>query len=343
MKILIWAMARALGDGVNNTGYPREIKRVYPEAQVDLFCTRMHAAAFKGNPYIDNIYYFNTYNKPFSKITRTKIYLNPLMQMKNLLKARREKYDIVIDVDSSYKWQNRFMVKFIMGGGLQYSTRHIVGKLKTNNKRKYSKNKLLKTYTILTDEKDGSTYTYFNKNIDCLAHDELFIPIEKEDKAINFYKQNTRHNNKVIIFNGEGSDKSISSSKTIDTLTAILDKYPEYYIFILGYNNYYEKYKEIIDTINNPRLQMTYKTDILDTFALLKYANLLISVDTALIHIASAFHINICEIISRLQKGYYVASPKHSKCIVCENKEKYHTLDGYHIDEVVTAVKQLIS
>ena len=34
MKILIWAMARALGDGVNNTGYPREIKRVYPEAPV---------------------------------------------------------------------------------------------------------------------------------------------------------------------------------------------------------------------------------------------------------------------------------------------------------------------
>lgn len=27
MKILIWAMARALGDGVNNTGYPREIKK----------------------------------------------------------------------------------------------------------------------------------------------------------------------------------------------------------------------------------------------------------------------------------------------------------------------------
>ena len=29
MKILIWAMARALGDGVIYTGYPRKIKKIY--------------------------------------------------------------------------------------------------------------------------------------------------------------------------------------------------------------------------------------------------------------------------------------------------------------------------
>ena len=100
MKVLIWAMGRALGDGVIYTGYPREIKKIYPDAEIHIFCTKMHAAAFKNNPYVDKFYFFNTYNKPFNKITRTKIFLNPIFHIKNLLKARREKYDILIDVDS---------------------------------------------------------------------------------------------------------------------------------------------------------------------------------------------------------------------------------------------------
>ena len=122
MKILIWAMARALGDGVIYTGYPREIKKIYPDAEIHIFSTKMYAAAFKNNPNVDKFYFFNTYNKPFNKITRTKIFLNPVFHLKNLLKARHEKYDILIDVDSSYKWSNRFMIRFIMGGVLLHQS-----------------------------------------------------------------------------------------------------------------------------------------------------------------------------------------------------------------------------
>ena len=341
MKILIWAMARALGDGVVYSGCPREIKKIYPDAQVDLFCTRMHAAAFKGNPYIDNIYYFNTYNKPFSKITRTKIYLNPLMQLKNLLKARREKYDIVIDVDSSYKWQNRFMIKFLMGGGFRGENRILSGKFRKNNKYKYNRDFLQKVYTNLYDEDKGSAFSviFDNHNVDCKY--ELFIPKEKEDKAINYYKDIAK-GNKIIIFNGEGSKMSISSSKITDTLTSILNKYPQYYIFIIGYSDYYEKYKTIIDTINNPRLHITYKTDILDTFALIKHANLLISVDTALIHIASAVGTNVCEIISYGMDEYLIGLPAFVEYVLCANKESNYNINGYSIDEVIKAIEKLI-
>lgn len=50
-----------------------EIKTIYTNARIHIFCAKMHAVAFKGNPHIDKIYYFNTYSKPFNKITRTKI------------------------------------------------------------------------------------------------------------------------------------------------------------------------------------------------------------------------------------------------------------------------------
>ena len=160
MKILIWAMGRALGDGVIYTGYPREIKKIYPDAEIHIFCTKMHAAAFKNNPYVDKFYFFNTYNKPFNKITRTKIFLNPIFHIKNLLKARHEKYDILIDVDSSYKWSNRFMIKFIMGN-YKAENRVLAGRFKENNKYGFTKKILFNTYTHLYNQEEGSPYSYF--------------------------------------------------------------------------------------------------------------------------------------------------------------------------------------
>lgn len=343
MKILIWAMARALGDGVIYTGYPREIKKIYPDAEVHIFCTKMHAAAFKDNPYVDKFYFFNTYNKPFNKITRTKIFLNPIFHLKNLLKARHEKYDILIDVDSSYKWSNRFMIKFIMGGGLFSSKPNgaIAGKFKENNKYKYDKEFLYKTYTHLFSADEGSAYSIISPDIDKYNKYELYIPENKEKKAINYFKQ-TADNNKIIIFNGEGSDKSLSNDKITETLTKLLNAYPEYHFFIIGYSAYMEKYQLIVKNINNPCLHITYKTDIQDTFALIKAADLLISVDTALVHIASAVGTNVCEIISYGKKGYVIGTPRFVDFIQCANKTPEYNQNGFDINDVVNAVSKLI-
>lgn len=340
MKILVWAMARALGDGVNHTGYIKQLKKIYPDAQVDLFCTKMHAAAFKNNPYVDNFYYFNTYNKPFSKITRTKIYLNPLMQMKNLIKARKQKYDILVDVDSSYKVSNQFMVKFIMGKDYKKENRLLIGKYRNKYKHKISKEKLLHTYTHVVDENNGSTYTFFQDDFDRIVRDELFITEDKLNKAFNYY---TAFNaTKKIIFNGEGSDKTISSKKIKSTLLDVLKAYPDYHIFILGYKAYMDKYVEICNELNHCNIHITYETSIEDTFALVKYADLLISVDTALVHIASALNIKVCEILLHGIKDNYPAFPKYVEYEICEC-DKSLGLDGYSDDDIIKAVSKLIS
>lgn len=340
MKILIWAMARALGDGVNHTGYIKKLKELYPDAQIDLFCTKMHASAFKNNPYVDNFYYFNTYNKPFSKITRTKIYLNPLMHLKNLLEARKEKYDILIDVDSSYKWSNLFMVKFIMGKNYKHENRLLIGKYRNKYKNKISEQKLLQAYTHLVDENNGSTYTFFDKNFDKTVRDELIIPDDVLTKAFDYYsKFNVA---KKIILNGEGSDKTISAERIKKTFTSITNNFPDYHIFILGYKAYIDKYKKIIDELNNPNIHITYETSIEDTFALVKYADLLISVDTALVHIASALNIKVCEILLYGIKDNYPAFPKYVEYEICEC-DKSLGLDGYSDDDIIKAVSKLIS
>lgn len=344
MKILIWAMARALGDGIIYSGYPKEIKKLYPEAQLDIIATKVHAKALDNNPYIDNIYHFNTYNKPFTRITRTKIYLNPLFHIKNLLKLRKQKYDIVIDVDSSYKWSNLFMIKFIMGKNYKQENRILSGKYRKNNKYKYDENFLLKTYThLFGDTQSGggnSAFSVLDKDIDSKIKYDIYIQENNLKKAENYFNSIT--DNKKIIFNGDGSDKSISKEKITDTLKTILNTFPEYHIFILGYDGYLQKYTEILNTVNSNRLHITYKTSIEDIKALIKYADLLISIDTSLIHIASALNTNVCEIVSYGKKGNCVGVPRFVKYKICESKSNVFNLDLYSIDEVIDAIKELI-
>lgn len=342
MKILIWTMARALGDGIMLSGYPRQIKKIYPDSQLDIMCTKMHAAALKNNPFIDNIYLFNTYNKFFSNVPRTKIFFNPLFHFPNLIKLKKQQYDILIDTDTSHKWNNLFMIKFILGANYIAKGKQLSGKLYTANIKYYDK--LSKIYTFLA--KDWSlgeyktAYSVIDTDIDNNAASELFISSDKENKAIQYY-QNKCGNCKKIIFNGEGSDKTISSSRIITTLKNILSAFPLYHIFILGYNAYYDKYYDIISQINSDRVHITYKTDIQDTMALIKYADLLISVDTSLIHIASAVSTKVCEIISYGKKNYVPILPYRTDYKICESQSNCFDLDAYVDTDILNSIKEL--
>lgn len=186
----------------------------------------------------------------------------------------------------------------------------------------------------------NSAFSVLDKDIDSKIKYDIYIQENNLKKAENYFNSIT--DNKKIIFNGDGSDKSISKEKITDTLKTILNTFPEYHIFILGYDGYLQKYTEILNTVNSNRLHITYKTSVEDTKALIKYADLLISIDTSLIHIASALNTNVCEIVSYGKKGNCVGVPRFVKYKICESKSNVFNLDLYSIDEVIDAIKELI-
>lgn len=379
LKVLIFSRSRALGDGIFLSGYPKIIKELYPEAVIDVFCTKMHAVAYMGNPDINKIYYFRTYKKPFNRIVRQKIFNSPIFQLKNMIKARRENYDIFIDVDSDLHLYNRFMVRFIMRAflsrshlaqnnmplkeGLAKGKRFIVGR-NIPNKYKVTPDDMRKLYTHLfgydkfLDKKAvdfskpfeslpesrwlGSSFNIFQEGIDDIAKYWLYLDEAALKKAEEYYSSIVPQGKRIIIFNGEGSDKSISSQRVMQVLISLLED-SENYIFILGYFAYYDKYESIVKEINNPRLNITYKTSIADTFALISKAQLLISVDTAVIHIASAFSVPIVEILSYKLKDNQVGMPRFTdyRLVIC--KSDTFDLDSFDLEELSQAATALLN
>lgn len=336
MKILIWNMGRALGDGVMSTGYPAVIKKLYPNAQIDIFCTKIHSLAYFNNPYINNIFLFNTVNKN-TNMPRIKIKMNPFAQLNNLKKAKLNQYDIIIDTSTVNSFFNRFMLKFIASKNTK-----IYGMVNPAKRNHRKSKKLLSFYTQLYDT---CSYEIFDKDIFEKAKYQLFCSESCIDKANKYFSQYKKSSiNKLIIFNGEGSARTISNEKIITTMKYLCEKFSNYHFFFLGYDKSYDKYNAILQQVNMPNLHITYNTSVEDTAALIQLADLLISVDTALIHIAAAVDTKVCEIVcSSSIKNYYPGTPRFVEYdLVVSHSEKYN-LNNFEPIDVLNSINKLIS
>ena len=333
MKILIWNMGRAIGDGVMSTGYPTFIKAKFPDAVIDIFCTKLHSLAFFNNPHIDTILLFKTKSKN-TNMPRSKIIMNPVSQLKNLTLAKKRQYDIIIDTSSVNSFFNRLMLRYISSKNTK-----IYGMLDPSKK---SKSKYRKLISFYDDVYETCAYEIFDKNIFSKAKYQLFCSDAKLKKAYNYFEEYINKNNIIVIFNGEGSARTISSKKIIETCSFLIKQDSNIHIFFLGYEKIYDKYNEILKKINSPNIHITYNTDIEDTASLIKYAHVLISVDTAVIHIAAAMGTKVCEIISNVyKKNYYPGFPRFIEYEIVTSNDTEYSLEKYKDIDILNAVYKL--
>jgi ADP-heptose:LPS heptosyltransferase len=87
-KILI-IQQKPFGDILLNTGYFPELRRKFPDAQIDYLIQRPYLTILEDNPYLDNLVIME---KPKGRGIR--FYL---AQLQSMIAVRRRKYDLVID------------------------------------------------------------------------------------------------------------------------------------------------------------------------------------------------------------------------------------------------------
>ncbi len=85
-KILI-VQHKPFGDILLNTGYLPELRRKFPNAQIDYLIQRPYITVLEDNPHLDNLIIME----------KKEGYKNYLEQFKTILKVRRRKYDLIID------------------------------------------------------------------------------------------------------------------------------------------------------------------------------------------------------------------------------------------------------
>ena len=317
-----------IGDMVVNSLMFREIKKVYPDTKIGVITRGAAIDIIKNNPNVDEIYEYHKDRKKIKDLA---------------LKIKEEKYDLLIDFSEMLR-VNQMMLINLCGARINIGLDRKDWKLfdlsiESGKDFKWTEHitKRYLAYLIKLGLK--------KENID-ISYD-IYLKDEKKYEA--FF--NEIKENKKLILNPYGASKHKSFS--IETLENIITYLKDKDIaIILTY--FGDKYKEL------EFLEKKYKyvyipkkiESILDTAILIKKSDYVISPDTSIVHIASAFNKKMITVYppkgGKYGVDHLVWAPKseYNRVIFCKDKiGTYDEIDinTFNMEEMKEEILKLIN
>ena len=317
-----------IGDMVVNSLMFREIKKVYPNIKIGVVARGAAIDIIKDNPNVDKIYEYYKDRKKIKDLA---------------LKIKEEKYDLLIDFSEMLR-VNQMMLINLCGARINIGLDRKDWKLfdlsiesgKDFKWTEHITNRYLAYLIKLGLKKESIDISY-----------DIYLKDEKKYETF-FYKIKE---NKKLILNPYGASKH--KSFNIETLENIITYLKDKDIaIILVY--FGDKYKEL------EFLEKKYKSvyipkkieSILNTAILIKKSDYVISPDTSIVHIASAFNKKMITVYppkgGKYGVDHLVWAPKseYSRVIFCKDKiGTYDEIDinTFNMEEMKEEILKLIN
>ncbi len=287
LKILIIRFS-SIGDIVLTTPVVRCIKKQLPEAELHYLAKKQYLSLLSNNPYIDKLY---TIEKSISEV---------------ITELKLENYDFIVDLQKNLR-SSCIRMKL----GKQSGT---FNKL---NKKKW----LLTNFKINLLPKVHIVDRYFQAvkklNISNDQHGlDFFIP---ESDIVNISKilPNTFHKGYMALITGSKQNtKQIPVEKMLEICKAF-----EKPIVLLGGKEDFDKAKQGCDVLGQNVFNACGMFNILQSASLVQQADVIISTDTGLMHIAAALGKKVISVWGNTVPdfGMYPFYPK--------GKENFHVIE----------------
>ena len=317
-----------IGDMIVNSLMFREIKKVYPDIRIGVIARGAAIDIIKDNPNVDKIYKYYKDRKKIKDLA---------------LKIKEEKYDLLIDFSEMLR-VNQMMLINLCGARINIGLDRKDWKLfdlsiESGKDFKWTEHitKRYLAYLIKLGLK--------KENID-ISYD-IYLEDEKQYEA--FF--NEIKESKKLILNPYGASKHKSFS--VENLENIINylKNRDIAIILVYFG---DKYKEL------EFLEKKYKyvyipkkiESILDTAILIKKSDYVISPDTSIVHIASAFNKKMITVYppkgGKYGVDHLVWAPKseYSRVIFCKDKiGTYDEIDinTFNMEEMKEEILKLIN
>ena len=317
-----------IGDMIVNSLMFREIKKVYPDIRIGVIARGAAIDIIKDNPNVDKIYEYYKDRKKIKDLA---------------LKIKEEKYDLLIDFSEMLRVNQMMLINLCRARiniGLDRKDWKLFDlSIESDKDFKWTEHitKRYLAYLIKLGLK--------KENID-ISYDIYLKDEKKYEVFFNEIKES-----KKLILNPYGASKHKSFS--IETLENIITYLKDKDIaIILTY--FGDKYKEL------EFLEKKYKyvyipkkiESILDTAILIKKSDYVISPDTSIVHIASAFNKKMITVYppkgGKYGVDHLVWAPKseYSRVIFCKDKiGTYDEIDinTFNMEEMKEEILKLIN
>ena len=316
-----------IGDMVITTPVFRELKLAYPHISITVLASKANQDILLNNPYVDHI------------VTNHKN--NLLQDLPSLLQFRKQKFDVCVEFDHSVIPHAIIRLKII-------NPKKVIS-VKKDGRYGVDGSELL-LYDFYTEKPSNAhfrdiwlaTLKPFGIKPKSNSYD-LFVANNQQKQAQNFIKQ---YSSKFLVgINLEGAvkGKKIKFSELYQICQGLHKKNNNIQIVILTTPNNLQNTNKKVNDMDLDYVITSYKTSaILDAAALINRLNLIITPDTSIVHIASAFNKPIVTIHENNQDSYQLFAPTSdiNKTVFSPKKD---TLEGYDVQKVIEYANQFIN
>jgi ADP-heptose:LPS heptosyltransferase len=317
MQILFIQLGR-IGDMILATPLFRAIKEKYPDAEIHVLAGRHNYPIIKDNPRISRIIVFEK---------------SPLKMIQTILTIRETKYEYLIDPKDHHSTESRFIARIAMadrkigynGNKAQLYDFSIPAHI-GNSGRHYIEKcfNSLKFLSIFMDE--------------IVPRPELFTSTDSDKYVESFLaRENLRDFILINISASRGTKLYVQEkweivinhlisrgSRVVITFAPTEKKFAE---------ELFQKCKELV--LFNSR-------SINDVISLVKKAKILITPDTSLVHIASAFNTPLIGLFGGLEEEFQKFKPLSDRFIALRSPLGVDGIKGIEANEVIKAIDSIL-
>ncbi len=320
-KILFITLSN-IGDAILTLPVLRALKDNFPDAIIDIVAGPRPEQVFKKDPRINRVFVYDKHARLKDKMAFVK-------------KLRAEKYDLAIDMKTS-------LLPFLIGA--RYRTSMIVSRGRSRPSPAEFKHKRL----VHLDKLKPLGIKYEEQK-------NIYIDGGSRDKIEKILQDSGVKHADILIGVSPGSRSHLKQWKKegfIDVINSIL-KNPQYKVILIGDINEAGLSKEITDAVKHPSLiDLTGKTSLNELFALIEKFDLLLTCDSASMHIASDLGVKVVAIFGPTDPNEYgprgdkdIVIRKLLKCSPCKKAQcrigTHECMSSISSEEVLAAIKRI--
>ncbi len=312
IKILFLQLG-TIGDMILATPCFRLIKEKYPDSELSVICGGRNFAVIENNPFVDNILILDK---------------SPIKLMKFIKKLRSKKYNIYIDPKSHYSKESRIIANLVKA------------------ERKIGFNTLKHSLNLNSQHK---TIEHFSKEILRTIEPlgilisrrkilpEIYLNADSELYTEKFINDNKIKNFILINISASREHKQWVVEKWIELINYLLERN---YTIVLCYAPTEKVYAQRIYE-NCNKIFLFNSRLIQDIFSIVKRTNLIITPDTSLIHIASAFDKPLLALYSGIEEFNKRFAPLSELQYIIYAEKDLDTIKDISVKQVIEGFEQI--
>jgi len=302
-KILVLKYDK-IGDMVITSPFFRELKKNLPSVEITVLASKVNYPIICRNPHINKIY---IYENQWQKLLPT------------LFKLRKQKYDLCFEFEAGFVTRAFLLTKII-------NPKYVVSVFKQHGRYNLSAEQL-KVYDFYTNFSPES-----HRSLNILDTLSVFGMVKKNNKyelfpdkkSIQFtsdFLKNFSVSSKKIGINLQGITFTggISNQKLIDIIQGLNNMFDDLIFFILASPWEENKVERMLSQINISNVFGTY-FNIDEVITFISQLDLVISVDTSIVHIACALDTPLVAIYAKDKTNYHQWHPVSKKFEVVFSK-----------------------